>query len=131
MATGPSLSHLSIHRGKIPQSILEARHLRPFWNSFPLPEHKPSLVKQLRQLGYQLLNGADDHPDSFTIVHLAAGPEQLFASVKLAVDGELEELTQQADSRVSKESIIYLSRVLCLSYSCHIPVCRCCGTLSY
>ncbi len=27
--------------------------------------------------------------------------------------------------------IIYLSRVLCLSYSCHIPVCRCCGTLSY
>jgi hypothetical protein len=27
--------------------------------------------------------------------------------------------------------IIYSSRVLCLSYSCHIPVCRCCGTLSY
>ncbi len=26
---------------------------------------------------------------------------------------------------------IYLSRVLCLSYSCHIPVCRSCGTLSY
>ncbi len=27
--------------------------------------------------------------------------------------------------------IIYSSRVLCLSYSCLIPVCRCCGTLSY
>jgi hypothetical protein len=27
--------------------------------------------------------------------------------------------------------IIYLPRILCLSYSCHIPVCRCCGTLSY
>jgi hypothetical protein len=27
--------------------------------------------------------------------------------------------------------IIYLPRVLCLSYSCHIPVCHSCGTLSY
>jgi hypothetical protein len=27
--------------------------------------------------------------------------------------------------------IIYSSRILCLSYSCHIPVCRSCGTLSY
>ncbi len=27
--------------------------------------------------------------------------------------------------------IIYLSKILCLSYSCHIPVCRSCGTLSY
>jgi hypothetical protein len=104
-----SLSQLNIHMGKIPQSLLEARHLRPFWNSFPLPDHKPSLVRRLRQLGYQLLNGADDHPDSFTIVHLAAGPEQLFASVKLAVDGELEELTQQADSRVSIKLRLVLS----------------------
>ncbi len=27
--------------------------------------------------------------------------------------------------------IIYLPRILCLSFSCHIPVCRSCGTLSY
>jgi hypothetical protein len=87
--------------GIISQAELTSRQLRPYYNSFPLETLKPDLIEQLGQLGYQLLNKADC-PDSYTIVHLMAGREQIFASVTMAVDADLQPLKATEDSRLSE-----------------------------
>jgi hypothetical protein len=74
---GP-VSDLVISKGRIGQEELENKKVMPFFNSFPLTTNKTSLVRHLDRQGYHLMT-MDDRPDSFTIIHLLAGPEELFA----------------------------------------------------
>ena len=101
--------------GKISQAALEAKKLRPYFNSFPLTSAKPHLIRHLDQLGYQLMNNEDSRPESFTIVHLLAGREQLFASVTLAVDEDLQPLTKENDPRLSEAKSSAVEKILSAS----------------
>ena len=68
-------------------------------------------MRRLGELGYQLMNSGD-RAESYTVLHLLAGPEQLFASVKLAADGELRQLSEEADPRVSGPKSAAVQRIL-------------------
>jgi hypothetical protein len=74
---GP-VSQLVISNGLIGQKELERRKVMPVYNPFPLTTFKTSLVRQLDLLGYQQMT-MDDRPESFTVIYLLAGPEELFA----------------------------------------------------
>jgi hypothetical protein len=105
---------LAISGGRITQEALDSKMVQPFFSSFPLIGFKSSLVRQLNQQEYKLTN-SDDLPDSFTIVYLMAGPEQLFASVELAVDGDLEPVVANADHRESEAKGGAVRRLLAAS----------------
>jgi hypothetical protein len=98
--------------GTASQFDFDARKVRPFFNSFPLTSAKPLLISQLNKHGYQLMNINKDRLESFTIVHLQAGREQLFASVLLAVDSNLKELPKTADPRLSNERRSIVEQIL-------------------
>jgi hypothetical protein len=98
--------------GRIHQADLNTMKVRPFFNSFPLVSFKPALIQRLSYLGYELLNNKDDRPDSFTIVHLLAGQEKLFANVKLAVDHNLQELSRDVDPRLTDEKGKIVEQIL-------------------
>jgi hypothetical protein len=97
--------------GRISQAELTTRQLRPFFNSFPLESAKPVLVERLDRLGYQLMNKTDC-PDSYTIVHLMAGRENVFASVTMAVDADLQPLKSHEDSRLSEAKRRVVEQIL-------------------
>jgi hypothetical protein len=104
---------LPIHKGvRIRQADLNARKVRPVFNSFPVLSVKPVLLQRLRELGYQLMNNSKDRPDSFTIVHLLAEQEKLFAKVTLAVDHNLQELSRDEDPRLSEEKSKIVEQIL-------------------
>ena len=86
--------------GHINPADLAAKKVRPYFNPFALISTKPALVTRLGQLGYQLMKKENSRPESFTIVHLLAGQEQLFASVTLAVDADLQPWSAKADPRL-------------------------------
>jgi hypothetical protein len=106
-----SVPYLAVRSGQVTQELLENKKLLPYFNSTPSIGFKASLVRRLKQLGYKLMN-SDDLPDSFTIVHLLAGPEKLFASVKLAVDGDLQPVAANADPRMSEAKSAAVTRIL-------------------
>jgi hypothetical protein len=105
--------------GRISQAELTSRQLRPYYNSFPLTSAKQILMERLCQLGYQLLNKADC-PDSYTIVHLVAGREQIFASVTMAVDADLQPLKAQDDSRLSEANHMAVENILRAKTLCEV-----------
>ncbi len=74
---GP-VSDLVITSGQIGQEALWSQEVKPFFNSFPLATFKNPLVRQLDRLGYQLMT-MDDRPKSYTMIHLQASPEEMFA----------------------------------------------------
>ncbi len=74
---GP-ISDLVITSGQIGQETLWSQEVKPFFNSFPLATFKNPLVRQLDRLGYQLMI-MDDRPKSYTMIHLQASPEEMFA----------------------------------------------------
>jgi hypothetical protein len=74
---GP-VSDLVITSGKICKETLWSQEVKPYFNSFPLATFKNPLVRQLDGLGYQLMT-MDDRPKSYTMIHLQASPEEMFA----------------------------------------------------
>ncbi len=80
---GP-VSPFIISNGRIAQEELDNRKVVPFFNPFPLATFKTSLVRQLEWLGYQRMD-LDDRPDSFTMIHLLAGPEKLFVRLVISL----------------------------------------------
>jgi hypothetical protein len=76
------VSDLVITSGQICKETLWSQEVKPYFNSFPLATFKNPLVRQLDRLGYRLMT-MDDRPKSYTMIHLQASPEEMFARLLL------------------------------------------------
>ena len=97
VAADATTVHLSIRGGAILETEVEAKGVKPYFNSFPLASIKPALVRQLGELGYELETSDPTQPMSFTLVHLTSEQDQMVASLTLAEEDE-ELLLEDEDS---------------------------------
>eukprot|EP00092_Neocalanus_flemingeri_P000553 GFUD01000587.1.p1 GENE.GFUD01000587.1~~GFUD01000587.1.p1 ORF type:complete len:544 (+),score=139.17 GFUD01000587.1:25-1632(+) len=87
--------------GNIAKEAFKAINVAPVYSNALKKSLYPEVTKNLQLLGFSNLNSGS--PEQFTIVHLLAGDNQERFSVVLALDENLEELSQKSDSRLSDE----------------------------
>jgi hypothetical protein len=104
-------NNIPISDGKIRESDMKEKGLFPHFNSFLLAALKPTILCQLGQQGFQLMNSASS-PDSYIVVQALAGSEPVLVSVKMSVDEDLQRLDQDVDPRFGKDKKEVVEQIL-------------------
>ena len=92
---------LPVRNGKLLLADMNQEDVRGYFNTFLTTSMVARMTKGLEDSGFECLN--KDQPEAYTIVHLMAGPENLVASVVLALDKNLDSLPVEEDLRLSKD----------------------------
>ena len=87
--------------GNVGKESFKAKNIAPMYSNALKRNIYPEVTRNLQLLGFSNLN--EGSPEQFTIVHLLAGENQERFSVVLALDENLEELSEKSDQRMSKE----------------------------